>query len=250
MRVHARMRTIGFVAAALTLLAAISMSTAGTSFAQSRDGGWRSGSGYSHPSGSHEYRGGGSVRGGYTPNDMRSPARGSYSRGGTWGSPWGGGSIGYRHYQGYPSRSRYRGGYGYRYSRPRSFLSFSFGVPYYYPRPYVEYVEPYPVYEDPHAVIVDPYVAPESRRVEPAPTVEPGTSSSIDVTNEPPAGCYYYDRFCDKRFSSLDEYTDHLDKKDHPKTVEIIRNDSGEHVRNLVFSGEYWSVEGSADDSE
>ena len=54
-----------------------------------------------------------------------------------------------------------------------------------------------------------------------------GVGHSIDVTNDPPAGCYYYDRFCDRQFSNLDDYTEHVESQDHPKTIEIIRKRLG-----------------------
>src|SRR4029078_6050845 len=98
---------------------------------------------------------------------------------------------------------------------PRTYISFGFGVPY-YPRPVYHYYEPYPV-------------VVESR-------------TEIDVTNDPPAGCYYYDRFCDREFSNLDDYTDHLDQTDHAKTVEIVQRNSGDAIRTLEFVGGYWSV--------
>ena len=83
-----------------------------------------------------------------------------------------------------PYRYRYSNPYRYRYGYPRSSVSFSFGfgTPYYY-RPY-HYCAP--VYA-PRSVYVEPY----SSYAEP----------EIDVTNLPPAGCYYYDPFCDERFS-------------------------------------------------
>ncbi len=63
------------------------------------------------------------------------------------------------------------------------------------------------------------------------------------MTNDPPAGCYYYDPFCDKRFANLDDYTEHVDSQDHAKTIEIVEKDSGERLRTLEFVGGYWVVQ-------
>lgn len=70
--------------------------------------------------------------------------------------------------------------------------------------------------------------------------VEP--SVEIQVENEPPPGCYYYDPFCEREWANLDEYTEHLDGEGHALTIEIIERDSGHRVRTLEFSGELWGV--------
>ena len=75
------------------------------------------------------------------------------------------------------------------------------------------------------------------------PPVETESGTQVDVTNNPPAGCYYYDRFCDRQFSNLDDYTGHVESQDHPKTIEIIRKDSGDRLRTLEFVGGYWNVQ-------
>jgi hypothetical protein len=108
------------------------------------------------------------------------------------------------------------------------------GVPYYRPPAYRYYVEPYPVETESGTSIVTPSQLPP---------VETESSTQVDVTNEPPAGCYYYDRFCDRQFSNLDDYTEHVESQDHPKTIEIIQNDSGDTLRTLEFVGGYWSVQ-------
>lgn len=64
----------------------------------------------------------------------------------------------------------------------------------------------------------------------------------IDVENEPPAGCYYWDPYCEREWNTLDEYTEHLDGADHGDTIEILDESSGEWVRTLVFVDGYWSV--------
>ena len=139
------------------------------------------------------------------------PAYGGGGRS-NWGDRYYGGA---RYYGG----RGYRGPIGYRYARPRSFVSFGLGIglPYYCPPAYRAYVEPYPGVGE---------VGPQ-----------------IDVENEPPAGCYYYDPFCEQRFSTLDEYTDHIDGQDHPKTIEIVRQGTGDRVRTLEFVGGYWSAQ-------
>ena len=73
-------------------------------------------------------------------------------------------------------------------------------------------------------------------------TVVVAPSLEIQVENEPPSGCYYYDPFCGHEWASLDEYTEHLDGQDHELTIEIVERDSGRHVRTLEFSGELWGV--------
>ena len=124
----------------------------------------------------------------------------------------------------YYGGARYCGGasyyepYVYRYVRPRPVVSFGIGlgVPYSSPPVYRYEAEPQPVVVGPVA--------------------------SVDVTNEPPAGCYYYDRFCDRRFSNLDEYTDHLQGQDHAKTIEVVQEESGAGLRTLELVDGYWNV--------
>jgi hypothetical protein len=133
----------------------------------------------------------------------------TYSGGG--GYVYGGGT---RYYGG----RRYYGAPSYRYVRPRTVLSFGIGLglPYYCPPAYHRYyVE--------HVQVV--------------------SSTSIDVDNYPPAGCYYYDPFCDREFSNLDDYTDHIEGQDHPRTIEIIVRNSGDRMRSLEFVDGAWRVD-------
>ena len=210
------------------LLAAMLILAAGTSHAD--------------PSG-RTYRGGG---GGWYGGGRAYRDGGGRSYGGGGGTYWGGGGSG-RSYGGgvryrgdgggwfgggrYYGGGHYYGGYhryGYRYSYPRSYFSlgFRFGAPYcYYPHYYYY-----------------PYYAPSYAYVEPVP-VAPAPSVEIDVTNEPPSGCYYYDPFCDEQFSNLDDYTEHVMSHNHAKSIEIIERDSGHRLRTLEFVGGYWSVE-------
>ena len=142
-----------------------------------------------------------------SPAQARLMAAAAHTPGGYGGVPYcyGGGSY-------------YRSG-GYGYIRPRTFVSLGIGLG--------------PSYHHPTAYRYDE---------EPSP-VESESESSIDVTNEPPAGCYYYDRFCDRQFSNLDEYTDHLENQDHAKSIEIVQKDSGDELRTLEFVDGYWSVQ-------
>ena len=191
------------------------------------------------------HRGGSSGRGGYAPSSggMRaySGARvyansGARRYGGVTYRGWSSGQVGR------PGTTYYRrgGGYGYygggwyrpyRYYYPRSFVHL--GVGFYDPYYYDYYPYPYVVERQP--IVVDP-----------APTDDPSTS--VDVTNDPPAGCYYYDRFCDLRFDNLDAYTDHLRHKDHAQTIDIVDKDSGDRVRSLRFDGQVWRVDRPARD--
>jgi hypothetical protein len=171
--------------------------------------------GRSYGGGGQSYGGGGRSYGG----GSQSYGGGGRSYGGGGHSYYGGGQTYGGYYRGgvrYYDGGRYYGSYGYRYARPRTIVRFGIGLglPYYCPPAYRYYAHPYPV----------------------------SVESGIDVTNEPPAGCYYYDRFCDRQFANLDEYTDHLDDQDHPQTIEIVREDSGDAIRTLEFVGGYWSV--------
>jgi len=65
----------------------------------------------------------------------------------------------------------------------------------------------------------------------------------FDVTNEPPTGSYFFDRFCNRRFDNLDDYTDHLHDKHHTQTIEIIDRDSHRTIRTLEFVDGLWQVQ-------
>ena len=148
--------------------------------------------------------------------------------------------------------ARYYGYDGYRFVRPRRVISFGIGlgVPYYSPPIYRYYVEPHPVEVEPGPSVVAPDQPPVETEPGPSmntpdepPSLETESGSQVDVTNNPPAGCYYYDRFCDRKFSNLDDYTEHVERQSHPKTIEIIRKDSGDRLRTLEFVGGYWRVQ-------
>jgi hypothetical protein len=169
--------------------------------------------------------------------------------------------AGYHHGWGYGGG--YRGGY-YRapvryYGPPRSYFSFalSFGSPVYYaPPPPVYVYSPPPVYMTPPPVYRQPYDERSYDRGDqghaPAPPAtglhewerpeDSSRSPDLDVENEPPAGTYYHDPYCNKNFSTLDEYTDHFQTKNHQKTLDIIDRESGKLVRTLEFVEGYWQV--------
>lgn len=67
-------------------------------------------------------------------------------------------------------------------------------------------------------------------------------SEEIDVENEPPAGTYYHDRFCNKDFRTLDDYTEHLKSKHHSQTIDILDQESNKRVRTLELVDGYWQV--------
>src|SRR5205085_2893953 len=64
----------------------------------------------------------------------------------------------------------------------------------------------------------------------------------IDVTNEPPAGSKYYDSFCNRQWSNLDDYTEHLQHEHHAQTIEVVDRRSGNALRTLEFVDGYWQV--------
>jgi len=248
---HKLDRGAGPAIARVVLLAALLTMAAGVVFAdpgwESRSRGGRSGGdGRAWQGGTYQrykdnhrgsWGGGGYVGGG---------SRGGYN-GGSWGGStggsWcdrGGAVVRYRaprtyYGGGYPVSGNCYGGVRYYrpvyrpyyYSRPRTVfqIGLRFGSSY-CPRPtrtYVDYdVERAPVYTEPDRV---------------------GVSDDFDVTNEPPAGCYYYDPFCEQQFSNLDDYTAHLDSHDHGQTVEIIERDSRRTLHTLEFVNGEWQVQ-------
>ena len=150
-------------------------------------------------------RGGDGYRGG--------GGHGGYGGGGGWrdGGGYrdhGGYRDGWRH-RDYPRRHVWR-------SRPIVRLHVGWGYPYYHSPSYRHYYARRP--------IVRTYV-PE-----------------IQVDNYPPAGCYYWDPYCQRTFESLDEYTEHLDGADHDELVEILDQDTDDYVRTLELVGGYWGV--------
>jgi len=142
------------------------------------------------------------------------------------------------------------GGFGYaprvhlftpihRYYRPRvSFsLGFGFGQPYYYDPPVVVERDHYIIEHDDSATPSEPAPTrdPYMQRGNPAPSED-----DFDVTNQPPAGTYYYDPFCNQQFSTLDDYTEHLQHKDHAQTIEIVDKRTGDQLHTLEFVNGEW----------
>ncbi len=148
---------------------------------------------------------------------------------------WSGGYVrgGGGHY--YPGGGYdYRPWYGYHpyYYHPHAYMSFGFGWgwPAYY------YYAPYPVVVQQQVVV--PGTTDEARSG--TSMVDPTTT--FDVTNAPPDGYFYYDKYCDQRFKDLDDYTDHLRSHDHAPTVEILQNEDGSRLHTLEFDGSVWRV--------
>ena len=67
-----------------------------------------------------------------------------------------------------------------------------------------------------------------------------GLSVGPAITNLPPAGYYYYDPYCDRSFSSLDVYLDHLDDGDHPRRIQVIDFDTGYPAYAYRYRGDRW----------
>lgn len=109
-----------------------------------------------------------------------------------------------------PPRPRY-------WHRPRHSIRIGIGLPYYYP-----------YWSHRHYAVRRPIV----REYVP----------QIEVDNEPPSGCYYWDPYCERDWNTLDEYTEHLDGAEHGETVDILDESTGRWVRTLVFDDGYWSV--------
>ncbi len=193
---------------------------------------------------SHRYRGG------YSPSGH------SYTRFGGARHHYGGGYGGYRGYGSYRAPFRYH-------RAPHSYLSFgfSFGYPRYHAPPAYIYGPPHLVYRE--RVYDDRVYEREDRDSDghdrdydrPDPDSDRDDrgydrsddssrrSDELDVENEPPAGAYYRDRFCNRTFSTLDDYTEHLDNEHHSQTIDIIERDSGKRLRTLEFVDGYWQVQ-------
>ncbi len=151
-------------------------------------------------------------------------------RGGRGNGDWSGGSRGGDDHR-YDDGRRYRGhDHGWRdggrhyapprpryWHRPRYSVRIGIGLPYYYP-----------YWSHRHHIVRRPIV----REYVP----------QIEVDNEPPAGCYYWDPYCERDWVTLDEYTEHLDGADHGGTIDVLDESTGRWVRTLVFDDGYWSV--------
>jgi hypothetical protein len=55
-----------------------------------------------------------------------------------------------------------------------------------------------------------------------------------------PAGYFYHDPYCDRRFASLEVYRSHLRRHHHPRIVRVIDIDSGECVRTSRYHDGHW----------
>lgn len=161
--------------------------------------------------------------GGMAPGGGDKWRRGDLEHRGRGGWSGGGRDYGDRHRYRGGDRGWYDGGRRYppprRYydRRPRRVIRIGIGLPYYYP-----------YWSHRHHYVRRPVV----REYVP----------QIDVENDPPAGCYYWDPYCEREWSNLDDYTEHLDGADHGETIDILDESSGDWVRTLVFEDGYWSV--------
>ncbi|MCC6350181.1 MAG: hypothetical protein IT347_11405 [Candidatus Eisenbacteria bacterium] len=239
-----RVGFVGPIALAGALLAAALVLVAGSVQAQGEGRAWRMKAGGGERSGGGEARwkgDGGRVRGGGPGwSGTRGQGGGDVRWKGDGGRVWNGGGThrdwvsrgrghdhggfdGWQHPRGtsryYRGRAWYpRTSYYYRHPRPRAYFSVGIGLPYYCPIRYRRVVVRQPVvsrYED-----------------------------GISVDNLPPAGCYYWDPYCDREFPDLDSYTDHVDRASHRQTIEIRDRDRGGYVRTLVLDDGFWVVQG------
>ena len=115
-----------------------------------------------------------------------------------------------------------------RYYRPRVFIGLGLGFGHAY-------------YHRPRVVVRDRYIyRNDDVRDRRAPLAD-----DFDVTNEPPPGCYYHDRFCDRDFSNLDDYTEHVLDERHSQTIDIIERRTGDRLRTLEFVNGEWGPQAS-----
>jgi hypothetical protein len=211
--------------------------TAALVFATGTSDAARAGRGGYARAGGYAYRG--AVRGGVVAGPRvyahgQSPTYRSWSSGHYYG---GGYPVGGWHYH------PYYPAYGYY---PHAYVSLGFGAPWYAPYPVY-----YPVYYPGPDGTVPNTTAPQTdgqtpdqgapgASVAPEPALVDSTTS-FDVTNDPPPGTYYYDRFCKRKFKNLDDCTDHLQGQSHPATIEIMEKD-GTGMLSLEFVGGVWRV--------
>ena len=269
-------RLLGLAARTLVLLAAMLMLAAGTSHAYgrggdhgnrgdrgNRGGGWRQdgGGGVRYKNGSRGWSGGGGQRyggGGRTWSGGGGYVGGGQRHGGG-GRTWGGGGYvggGTRYYGGGGSYCGpgYGGGVRVYSSAPRSYSGSGYCAPSYGAQYYggycgptvVRYVGGYcrPYYPRTYISLgIGVHSSGYRRSVYRDDYRDDDSGVEIDVTNEPPAGCYYYDSFCGERVSNLDDYTDHVERHDHAATLDIVRESSGDRLRTLEFVDGYWSVQ-------
>jgi len=68
----------------------------------------------------------------------------------------------------------------------------------------------------------------------------PRVGFGFSIGSPLPAGYYYYDRYCDRRFGSLDLYYDHLYAYDHPWRVQVIGGDGGYPIASYRYQSDGW----------
>ena len=55
-----------------------------------------------------------------------------------------------------------------------------------------------------------------------------------------PAGFYYHDPYCDRRFVSLEVYRTHLHRHHHPRVVRVVEYDTGACVHTYRYHDGDW----------
>jgi hypothetical protein len=126
-----------------------------------------------------------------------------------------------------------------RHYRPRLLirLGSGFSPPRYYRRPVVVERRHYIIRDDDDVTRREPAPTRDDHGVRGRPSP---FEDDFDVTNEPPPGCYYHDGFCDREFSTLDDYTEHLQDRRHSETIDIIDRRSGDRLHTLEFVNGEW----------
>jgi hypothetical protein len=124
----------------------------------------------------------------------------------------------------------------YHYYRPRVILGLGLG----FGRPYYP-----PVVERRHYITRDDdrVTRDERARIRDDGNGRGGSApyeEDFDVTNEPPAGCYYHDGYCNQDFATLDDYTEHLQHKRHSQTIDIIEKRTGDRLHTVEFVDGEW----------
>jgi hypothetical protein len=69
----------------------------------------------------------------------------------------------------------------------------------------------------------------------------PHVGFEFSIGSPLPPGYYYYDRYCDRRFGSLDLYYDHLYAYDHPWQVQVIGGDGGYPIASYRYRNSRWA---------
>lgn len=76
------------------------------------------------------------------------------------------------------------------------------------------------------------------------------TPAPVYCAPPPVPADYYFDPYCHRRFTSLDDYADHLDRCDHPSSVEIRDGRSGRQIGECYWQGGRWHESSQWDDND